>query len=86
MAHKHSASLEMLSYLKSYAAKRAERKGTESIAAPKPLSSMSYAERVNRLERKLARLQAQKMSDLLALADHIAPKTDQTSSPEQKAA
>jgi len=76
MVNKHSASLEMLSYLKSYAAKRAERKGTESIAAPKSYESLSYEEKIKRLERKLERLQAQKKADILALADGIVPKKD----------
>lgn len=76
MPNKHSASLEMLSYLKSYAAKRAARKGTESIAAPKSYESLSYEEKIKRLERKLERLEAQKKEALLSLADEIAPKRD----------
>ena len=76
MLKKHSASLEMIAYLKNYAEKRAERKGTDICDTLENLTPITRDQKIEALEKKLEKLQAQKCADMVALADQIAPKID----------
>ena len=59
MSKKHSASREMIAYLKNYALKRAERKECHTQSVPSE-TMLSYTQKIQLLEQRIESLQAQK--------------------------